>query len=211
MVQAPSELAALVFDLDGTIFDSREANVAFYDYVLDELGLPQTASEHADILHRASMKDSFKHLFGEEEGLFRRAMEVWRNMETGRFFHLQSLFPGVRSTLAALARRYPLGVATNRARTTRASLRHFGLLDLFTVIVTPLEAGVSKPDPKLMEMVLSGLKLAPEQVLYVGDSIVDQEMCRAAGVRWVAFRAPQLEAWAHLEQFTDLLTLLEHN
>jgi len=40
---------------------------------------------------------------------------------------------------------------------------------------------------------------------------VDQQMCQAAGVRLVAFRAPQLEAWAHLERFEELLTLLEHN
>jgi FMN phosphatase YigB (HAD superfamily) len=102
-----------------------------------------------------------------------------------------------------------LAVATNRTHTTRPALRRVGLLERFDLIVTPLEAGVAKPDTKIIEMILGEMALGRDEVAFVGDSVVDEQLCIAAGVRLIAFRNPELSAWAHVDDFTRIPGLLD--
>ena len=99
-------------------------------------------------------------------------------------------------------------VATNRQRTTSTALDHFGLSGLFDLVVTPLDVGVAKPDPKVMEHTLASLGLSRDQVVYVGDSRVDEALCLASEVRLVAFRGPELKAWAHVRGHGEIPALL---
>lgn len=204
---APQGLKAVLFDLDGVIFDSRQANIAFYNHMLQVVGLPPRAEEAVEVIHRESMEGSLRHLMGEGEK-YRQAMEYWRTMDPTRFVGELRLFPGVKETLERLGRRYTLAVITNRSKTTRASLDHFGLWDSFQLVVTPLDTGASKPDPSLMHHALKELRLEPGQVVYVGDSELDQRLCQSTGVRLIAFRNPALDAWAHVESFAELARLL---
>lgn len=193
----------VIFDLDGVIFDSQEANVAFYNHLLQQVGRPPTADQAREVIHREDMVTSLRHLI-DDPALVERAVAYWREMDNTPFLEMLTLFPGVRSTLDSLKRRTRLAVATNRTYTTRPALERFGLLDLFDLIVTPLEAGVTKPDPKVMDLVLSGMGADRQSVAYVGDSIVDQQLCQACGVRLIAFRNSELEAWAHVDSFSKI-------
>ena len=40
----PSDLKAVIFDLDGVIFDSRQANIVFYNHLLEHVGMPPNAA-----------------------------------------------------------------------------------------------------------------------------------------------------------------------
>ncbi len=202
-----SDLRAVLFDLDGVIYDSAEANVAFYNHILTALGHPPRAREAAEVLHREPMDRSLQHLLGHGEDYY-RAMAYWKSLDPTPFIQVLELFPGVEQTLRHLRAHLPLAVATNRSTTAKPSLRHFGLLELFELVVTPIEAGVSKPDPAMMAMVLEGLGLEREQVVYVGDSSLDQGLCENAGVRLIAFRNPELQAWAHVDHFAEIPGLL---
>jgi HAD superfamily hydrolase (TIGR01509 family) len=203
----PAGLKAVIFDLDGVILDSRRANEAFYNHLLDQVGLPPMEPASVEVVHRESMEGSLRHLMGEGE-CYRRALDYWRTMDPSPFIGLLRLFPGVGQTLERLGGRFRLAVATNRSKTTPLVLGHFGLLEAFDLVVTPIEAGVPKPDPRVMEHTLAGLGLGPEEVVYVGDSSVDESLARAAGVRLVAFRNPELAAWAHVREMEELEPLL---
>jgi phosphoglycolate phosphatase-like HAD superfamily hydrolase len=114
----------------------------------------------------------------------------------------------VEETLRALASRLTLGVATNRTTTARPALARFGLLELFASVITPMEAKVHKPNQRMMEMALSQMGgLASGEVVYVGDTSADQGLAQAAGVRLIAFRNPELAAWAHVAEFEEILPL----
>jgi phosphoglycolate phosphatase-like HAD superfamily hydrolase len=206
----PSPVApirAALFDLDGVIFDSAEANVAFYNHILVALGHPPRAREAADILHREPMDRSLQHLLGRGED-YHRAIAFWKTLDPAPFIRELTLFPNVVETLRGLHGRLPLAVATNRTTTARSSLAHFGLLELFEAVWTPIEAGRPKPHPAMMEMLLDGLGMGPDEVVYVGDSELDEGLCRNAGVRLIAFRNPGLDAWAHVEDFAAIPALL---
>ncbi len=198
---------AVIFDLDGVIFDSLAANVAFYNHILEAIGQPPRAEEALDIIHREPMDISMQALVGRGPE-YDRAMAYWRTMDSAPFLDLLSLYPYVRETLDGLRQRLTLAVATNRTLTARSSLARFDLLEFFVEVVTPLDAGVPKPDPALMLLLLERLRLSPGEVVYVGDTNVDQGVCEGSGVRLIAFRNPHLRAWAHVDDFRQIPGLL---
>ncbi|MFH1034903.1 MAG: HAD family hydrolase [Pseudomonadota bacterium] len=199
---------AVIFDLDGVIFDSAESNIAFYDYILTALGRPAVARQSLAVIHSEPMDRSLRHLLEHDEDEYQRAMAYCRSLDPAMFVPSLTLYEGVRETLAGLAGRARLAVATNRTVTCRLALSHFGLLEMFEQVITPMEARRPKPDPTMMHMTLESLGLAPDQVVYVGDTHVDQGMCQAAQVRLIAFRNPELSAWAHASDFKELPGLL---
>lgn len=199
---------AVIFDLDGVIFDSGESNIAFYDHILQALGRPANARQAFEVIHSEPMDRSLRYLLDNDEDEYRRAVAYWRSLDPTLFIPTLSLHPGVMETLGALGRRTRLAVATNRTVTCRLALGHFGILEMFEAVVTPMEAGRPKPDPSMMHLTLAQLGLGRDQVVYVGDTSVDQGMCQAAAVRLIAFRNPGLEAWAHVSDFSEIPPLL---
>lgn len=197
----------MVFDLDGVIFDSLPANIAFYNNILEHLGREPVAEQYAEIIHREAMQGSLEALVGRGED-FDRAMAYWRTMDSTPFFKLLRLYPGARETIVSLRGRWRTAVATNRTATARSSLAHFRLLELFDLVANPDSAGQAKPHPAMMVQVLEHFGLEPEQVVYVGDSTTDEGLCQATGVRLVAFGNLELEAWAHLDDLRALPGLL---
>ncbi|BEQ15265.1 HAD family hydrolase [Desulfoferula mesophila] len=203
----PGDLKAVVFDLDGVLFDSLPANIAFYNHILVHLGREPVAERFAEIIHREAMPGSLEALVGRGED-YDRAMAYWPTMDSTPFMKLLRLYPGARETIARLRQRWRTAVATNRTATARSSLAHFDLLELFDLVANPDSAGRAKPHPAMMLQVLGHFGLDPEQVVYVGDSTTDEGLCQATGVRLVAFGNRELEAWAHLDDLRDLPGLL---
>ncbi len=93
---------------------------------------------------------------------------------------------GVVPTLQGLARGYRLGAVTDTSVMTeadvRAALEPTGLDALLPVIVTSVDVGAPKPDPRGLLTALAALGARPEEALFVGDADVDAEAARAAGV-----------------------------
>ena len=81
-------------------------------------------------------------------------------------------WPGVTTTLAALANTHRLGVVTNCSeKSGRAAAARVGVP--FDVIVTSERAGYYKPDPHPYELAIAELGLPPERILFVAGSAYD--------------------------------------
>ncbi|MDD3285100.1 MAG: HAD family hydrolase [Patescibacteria group bacterium] len=80
--------------------------------------------------------------------------------------------PRLVETLEFLAKRYQLGIASNRdAKSLGHRLHQQGInQSLFSHIQTA-DAGISKPDPKIFDKFWNGVGFDPNQTLYIGDSI----------------------------------------
>jgi 2-haloalkanoic acid dehalogenase type II len=78
----------------------------------------------------------------------------------------------------------PLAVVSNWDARLPEILRRLGVDRLFETIVTSAEAAAAKPDPRIFELALARLRVAPEQVLHVGDDPWDEEGARRAGLRF---------------------------
>jgi len=173
----------IIFDLDGTLVDSTDDLAASVNAALAALGLPLRSREEV----RGFVGDGARRLV--ERSLAART-ELTENALALFFEHYSThlvdrtrAYPGIDEALRALPG--PLSVATNKpGRFARRILAHLGHLELF-VSVLGADEGPRKPDPGLVDR-LRALVAAPrEKTVLVGDSRVDEETARNAGVRFV--------------------------
>ncbi|CAO0820460.1 hypothetical protein DFAR_1590015 [Desulfarculales bacterium] len=76
---------AVIFDLDGVIFDSGESNIAFYDHILTALGRPPTARQAFDIIYSKPLDRSLRYLLDHDESQYQRAMAYCRSLDLSFF------------------------------------------------------------------------------------------------------------------------------
>ncbi|SFN01787.1 HAD family hydrolase [Thermodesulforhabdus norvegica] len=203
-----SSVKVVVFDCDGVLFDSREANIRYYNYILERFGYPPVSPEQVEYVHTHSVKESIFYLIKDPDKAG-QALEYARRVDFSLFFPYMDLHDGAKACLKALKTyRYGLAVATNRTASTRGVLAHFGIDCFFDYIICAADVKNPKPHPEMLERILSYFKVPADAVIYVGDSAVDQECARKAGVLFVSFKNPDLDADVHVGGFQDLLFLL---
>jgi len=200
--------SAVIFDCDGVLFDSFEANVAFYDAIRGELGLgPMDGSLRARA-HYLAASAVLDEMFAADAALLTRARAVAAAMDYGPFFPLMTPAVELHAVLAALKPKHRLGMATNRSRTAAEVMRIFGLDQWLEVAGCLLDVPRPKPHPDVIEHVLRRLDVRPERAVYVGDAPTDLEAAEAAGVRFVAVgEAPW--APARVRELRELPALLD--
>jgi putative hydrolase of the HAD superfamily len=103
------------------------------------------------------------------------------------------LYPNAREVLDVLRERYPLAVVTDaQSAHARGELHRVGLLDYFDPIIVSGDYGYRKPDRRLFEHALDGMKVAAGNTLYVGNDMHrDIFGAREAGLKTVMFDSDQ--------------------
>ena len=82
------------------------------------------------------------------------------------------LYPHVREVLDVLRERYPLALITDaQSAYTRGELHKVGLLDYFDPIIVSGDYGFRKPDRRLFQFALDGMRVAAQNALYVGNDM----------------------------------------
>ena len=89
-------------------------------------------------------------------------------------------------------------------------MEKFDLNQYFDMVVTALPKDVKnpKPHPEGVEKILSELNVDGGKTLYVGDSEVDQKTARSSGVKFIAYKNPELEADGFIDDHLGLLAFL---
>ena len=178
--------AAVAFDLDGTLIDTRglylEAyRVAIQPYVDRDLG-----HEEIMALRPTSEIDFLRRVVGERnlEACRQHFYESYRDLH-GRLFG--GIYPGVEEVLDRLrAEGVPLGLVTGKSRRSWEITSAMCVLGEFDVMVFDDDVRAPKPDPQGLELALTSLGAARSDAFYVGDSTSDMEAARAAGIGPVA-------------------------
>jgi phosphoglycolate phosphatase len=137
------------------------------------------------------------------------AMAFRASIDYGQFLKYLTIEPHLKALLDWMRNRYKTAIATNRTDTMGRLLREFELADRFDLVVTSLDVERPKPFPDPLFKILSRFRVEPRQAVFVGDSEVDEATARAAGVPFIAYRNPALEASWHIESLKDLKGLLQ--
>jgi len=201
-------LRGVIFDCDGVLFESRGANLAFYNAVLahfDEAPVLPEETARAHLCHTAASPRVLEVLLGSERATSGLAYAA--SLDYRQFIPFMTPEPDLEPSLARLAKSLPLAVATNRGGSVREVLRHFALADFFSVVVTSKDVPAPKPSPDMLLLALDQLKLAPAEVVFVGDSELDQIAAKAAGIRFVAYKG-MIEGDYAVNSHRELVTLL---
>jgi HAD superfamily hydrolase (TIGR01509 family) len=195
-------LKLVAFDCDGVLFDSRSANVAFYNAILAHFGRPAMDDEAVDYVHSHTVWESLAHIFAGYADL-EEVTAFAKSFDYQPFIPMMLEEPHLREFLDFLRPRYHVALATNRSTTTQAVLRHHGLARWFDLVVSALDVTRPKPHPEAFHLILKHFGLAPHEALYIGDSPVDEAFAANAGVPLVAYKNPQLHAAYYLESFAQ--------
>lgn len=202
-------IAAVVFDCDGVLFDSREANIRFYNHILDRVDAPPVKPEQHDYIHMHPVRESLRFLLGDNKR-FQAAFSYSQTIDFSEFNACLNCEPGLVEILELAKASFKVALATNRTVSTREVLVHFHLDQYFDLVVSASDVPRPKPHPDEMELITKEFGLANEQILYVGDSTVDQEFAQTTGVFFVAYKNPGLKAHLHIAHFDELAFILEN-
>ena len=123
-----------------------------------------------------------------------------------------AFFEGVPETLHELKKQgYLLGIVTDTANSISAKLKWFergGFGQVWDSIISSMDVGTRKPDPKIYQAVLQQLGLSPDQAIFVGHKVSELAGAHTIGMQTVAFNYDKDASADHfIEKFSDLLTL----
>jgi len=193
--------AALVFDLDGTLIDSRRdittaVNRTRAGYELAPLALEQVVTmvgEGARLLIQRALPEIPAERIDE-------ALAVYLDHYRQVCLDQTRPYPGIVEMLARLAATYPLALLSNKGEElSRIVLRGLGLDRFFREILGGDSLPTRKPDPAGLYLLAERLGVPREQVMLVGDTRIDAETARNAGclfalVEWGFPRPPGVDA-----------------
>lgn len=176
-----------VFDVDGTLVDSRQTVMACLTTAFQGEGLPQPREED---VRRLSGLPIAACVAGLAPDLPSDRHDVLLNACRRAFFALREhvdyrepLFAGARETLDRLAKDgWRLGLATSKSRRVlEAVLESNGLLGHFASVQTG-DVSPFKPDPEVLRRAMAEIGARPQETIMIGDTTQDMIMARAAGV-----------------------------
>lgn len=201
-------IQGVVFDCDGVLIDSREANIRFYNLILEALALPPMNPDSEEYVHCHTVQESIAHIV--PEGRYEEALEAARQITYSRVLDLIRLQPGLVGLLETLQR---LGcvcaVNTNRTNTIGLILDRFDLGCYFDPVVTSNMVSQPKPHPESLLSILEQWELSRDRVVFIGDSWVDEQTARSAGVTFWAYRNDELQAEHVIWDYADLENRLQ--
>ncbi len=176
-------IRAVILDLDGTLVDTKEMIYDLHFKAAEKMGLP-----------KVHFRTSSCYNGSWEEAIQR----MWPNVDVEEFKRVFRSLPqdkcnAVPETVDALKElkgNYVLGIVTGKL-TQRAikQLKECGFeTDWFEFIYGDEGTGITKPDGRVFDNALKELNekgISKEEVIYVGDSVMDEMACEQAGISFI--------------------------
>ncbi len=192
----------IIFDLDGTLIDSLEDITVALNHAVAPLNIPPKSVAEMRDLVGSGISFVIERVLGdalsdEKEAVLDRFIEHY---STHLVVHTV-LYPGVSDTLTKLDG-YKMAVVTNKRKAlSERALTELGVAHHFTDILGSDSVGAKKPSPLPILHLLEKYSIPPEKAVIVGDSEIDVQAGKAAGIKTVAltsgYRNPGMLQEAH--------------
>lgn len=184
---------AIVFDLDGTLIDSAPDIHAAINHAL--AGMSRGPLDLAKIVSfigngvEVLVEKSLAATGGCDTDLHTRTLREFLNAYEKAGVKLTRIYPGVVARLTQLrSEGIKLGVCTNKPQAAASDIcQQLGLDEYFNEIRGARDGEPKKPDAHSLLACIAELGSDPQDVLYVGDSVVDYQTAQNAGVGFILF------------------------
>lgn len=195
---------AIIFDLDGTLLDTLKDLQEGTNYALRVNGMPErTLDEIRRFVGSGARKLIERVIPGcEKEGVYEKVMGDFAFYYKEHCKDNTAPYPGIMELLEELKRRgYALGVVSNKPDFAVQELIPEYFPDIFSSVTGERQGVAKKPAPDLIWEAMKKLNASKEESVYIGDSEVDIEAAKNAGLPCISV------AWG----FKDREFLKEHN
>lgn len=201
-------LKLIVFDCDGVMFDSKKANTIYYNHLLDTFGHGPMGAEEVEYVHMHSVSSSVEQIFRHYPETSLEHVHNYRaKCGYDPFLQYMEMEPDLVTFLEITGSKVHLAISTNRTNTMIPLLKSYKLDHYFEKVVTAATAKRPKPAPDGLLEILDHFKCKPEETLFIGDSVIDEQHAAACNVPLIAFKSPSLKAQYHVKSFTQILQL----
>jgi phosphoglycolate phosphatase-like HAD superfamily hydrolase len=201
-------IKVIAFDCDGVMFDTKKANQAYYNRILNHFGKPSMTPEQFAYAHMHTVDEALAFLFGDFK-ILNDVQAYRKKVSYLPFIKDMEIEPNLKPLLQKLRPTYKTAIATNRTDTMNSVLDGHGLKNSFDLVITALDVERPKPHPDPLIKILDYFKLAPRHAIYVGDSKLDEMAATAAGVPLVAYNNISLSAAYYIKNLHELEQILD--
>ena len=179
-------MSLIVFDLDGTLVDSRLDLAESTNEMLGTYGAPPLpvdvvaamVGEGAKVLVARALDAAS---LGSD---VTEALARFREIYDRRLLVHTRPYAGIEQVVSTLAKSHTLAVLTNKPEApSRRLLDAFGLAEYFQVVMGGDSGPARKPDPEGLRQLMAQCSAEVSDTWFVGDSMIDVETARRAGVR----------------------------
>ena len=203
------KIRCVIYDCDGVLFDSLEANGRLYNDLCALVGRGPLEEGEVKYVHTHTVYEAIHFIFGNEDGLEQKALEVLKEVDLRKYVAYLKMEPYLLQTLNLLkTNRILKAINTNRTTSMKYIMDRFGLWPFFDMVVTALDVKNPKPHPESIEKIIDAFKLKKEEAVFIGDSEVDQETAKSSGIKFIAYKNREIENDALIEDHLDLLGLI---
>jgi phosphoglycolate phosphatase len=202
-------IRCVIYDCDGVLFDSLEANTRLYNDLCARVGRAPLNEEEIKYVHTHTVYESLHFMFSQEDELEKRALESLKQIDLREYIVYLKMEPYLRQTLNLLKAQGILRVInTNRTTSMKHVIERYHLGSFFEMVVTALDVTKPKPHPESVEKIIKKFNLKKEEAVFVGDSEVDQQTAKSSGVRFIAYKNREIANDAFIDDHLAILNIV---
>ena len=170
-------IRALIFDLDGTIWDSRNAMILTLNSVLKEKGIKIDEMKVKKMIHSLESPYTILRSLGISE-----TTTFWRRYRKN-YGKINLFSPSTTDVFSKIVNSdRKIGIATTlKGKIASELLEHFNLNPMVSVVISPSDTRARKPSPIPILKAIDYMKVDKEEAIYIGDNDVDILAAKAAG------------------------------
>ena len=175
----------VLFDLDGTLLDSLEDMKDSVNHVMREFGFPEHTTEEIRTFVGNGIRRLIERSVPEDTDprTCEAALKVYRSYYNDHCMIKTKPYDGVPELLAALKKEgFAMAIVSNKNEEAVEEMREHYFGDLVPLAFGQSDAVPKKPDPSMVYAAADRLGIPKERCIYVGDSEVDIETAKNAGI-----------------------------
>jgi len=173
----------LIFDLDGTLVDTRQDITSAINYALEPYGFKKVDVDETTKLIGEGVSRLFEKLIGNNDSdIIEDVKNRFLDYYSEHIADYSTIYPNVIETLEKLIDYKKAIISNKREELTKKLLKKINIIEYFDIIVGSDTTPEKKPSPLPILYACSNLNVQPKEAIIIGDSNYDIEAGKKAGV-----------------------------
>lgn len=205
-------IQAVIFDVDGVMVDSFDANHQFFVNLFTKFGYkPPTHEEYRELFPMPMMQVIRKIASDASEDEIMEIFNAGKNRKILYPYDLLKSPEYLQKTIESLARKYDLGIVTSRIAGGVFSLPQLTPLEKhFKAAVYYEDTEKHKPSPEPLLLAIERLAVDPSEGVYIGDAQSDLDAASAAGTHAIYYNTSNaLDAENWVDNFESIPSMIK--